>query len=273
MILRRTLVAMLCVLVCVVEGATEADKLAVPTGGVLTSDELDQVVVGMVVEIVYGKGSREEAELATVRGFIGAVDWERRLVVARADDTMETIAMDRIQTMMVIDVPKSLTVEERPHTFYIENRGLRIARKVVAGSLSCVAFTGMTMGTLNTIVEPATDYEANDLRGIAFFLTGVMIGSTVGFSVGVTAVDPYDSEIKTLLTGSIPGVVGLSMLLKGSNRAGEAALSIPYFAPILSLIVSEQSRRPPQASQDSRVSFGVAPILNGGLSAAATLRF
>ena len=266
---------MLGILVCVAEGTAEAEGIAVPTDVVLTSGELDQVTVGMVVEIVYGKGSREEAELATVRGFIGAVDWDRRqLVVAReGDERTETVAMDRIQTMTVIDASvKALMMAERPRPFSMEDRRVRVLAKVAAGTASGVAFTLISfkvMSSLNDVPSPDERF-----RGLEFLIIGSVIGSTVGFPLGVTAVDPYDSWSKTLLAGVIPGSIGIGFMLTGDTGKQEAGFWMGSAVPVLlSLIASEQARQPPQASQNSRVFFDLVPTLNGGLSAAATLRF
>ncbi len=164
----------------------------------------------------------------------------------------------------------SLMVEEERRPFDIENRGLRVFTKLGKGTFSGIVFTGMTMGALDKIEG---DHDADAYRTIGFILAGSIVGCGVGFPFGVTSVDPYDSSLKTLLAGAIPGAVGLGVIIADQNREGTAAL-LMYVVPIISsLYVSELSRKPPQASQHSRFSFGLAPALNGGFSAFSTLRF
>ena len=123
-----------------------------------------------------------------------------------------------------------------------ENADLRIAKKVVAGT---------ALGVVFGVLGAKAAYE-DGLIGYPVF--GMIIGSTVGFPLGVTLVDPYDSFVETILMGGI--------VMGGI---------IPIVGPIIgSLYVSEKSRKPPQ---DCRVSFTLAPTLNGGLSASTTLHF
>ena len=144
---------------------------------------------------------------------------------------------------------------ERP--FDIENAGLRLLAKVAAGTASGVVFTVIATGAI-----------ANDPRAMGgAFLGGLAIGSSVGFPIGVSKVDPYDSLPKTLLAGVVPGALGIGSVW-ADNETGFLLL---YVGPIIgSLIASELWRKPPQSR---RVSFALAPALNGGLSATATLRF
>ncbi len=167
----------------------------------------------------------------------------------------------------------SLMVEEGRRPFDVENRGLRFLTKLGIGTFSGLVFTGMTMGALDKIWEPRRGHDANTFRTIGLILAGSIVGCGVGFPFGVTSIDPYDSSLKTLLAGAIPGAVGLGVIIADQNREGTAAL-LMYVVPIISsLYASELSRKPPQASQHSRFSFGLAPALNGGLSAVAALRF
>ncbi len=302
MIMRRLFVAMLLVMLCLAEGVVEAEGGAAQTEVVLTGDELERhpIEAGMLVEIVYGEGARHGfsgawEKLVRVHGVVERVDWERRqLVVAQEEDeAKETVAVDRIQTMTVIGraelvdsqtqgepsdslIAKEIAALERwPHAPFddIENRRLRVLAKLGTGTVSCVVFTVLTMGALEEIWERTGDPDADAYRAIGFILTGSIVGCVVGFPIGVTSVDPYDSSLRTLLAGAIPGAMGLGVIRADQNREGTAAL-LMYVVPVISsLIVSEQSRKPPQSSQNSRVSFGLAPALNGGFSASATLRF
>ncbi len=272
MIMRRLFVAMLLVMLCLAEGVAEAEGGAAQTEMVLTGDELDRhpIEAGMLVEIVYGEGARHGfsgawEKLVVVRGVVERVDWERRqLVVAQEEDeAKETVAVDRIQTMTVIGraaLVDSLTIKikKKHRPADIENEDLRFFAKIGAGTISGVAFTVVGFVSLG-----------GEIGG---YFWGPVIGCSVGFPIGVTAVDPYDSSDWTLLAGVMPGLAGYYLMMKQQDGLGIGILI--YVVPVISsLIVSEQSRKPPQSSQNSRVSFGLAPALNGGFSASATLRF
>ena len=167
----------------------------------------------------------------------------------------------------------SLTVKERHRPFDIENRGLRLLAKVAAGTASGVAFTAIAIGAQAATWEnPDPSMPTSGLEGIAFLVYGFLFGSMVGFPIGVSSVDPHDSFVATLMGGVMPGLAGYSLVGAGGGSwvsaiGGMVALCGPF---ISSLIASEKSRQPPQ---DRRVSFGLAPTLNGGLSAVTQLRF
>ena len=91
----------------------------------------------------------------------------------------------------------------------------------------------------------------------------------------MSTVDPHDSLGKTLLGSGVAGLGGLGLIaiavIARSEALAHLGVTVSFAAPpIVSIAMSEASRKPPQAR---RVSFGVAPTLNGGLSAFATLRF
>ena len=145
---------------------------------------------------------------------------------------------------------------------------VRIPTKVVFGTLSGVAFTAIGFGVVASIDD--SSYEKTH-AGIGYFLIGMLIGSSVGFPLGVTAVDPYDSLPKTLLAGVIPPILAGYALAIASEEMEDIGVPLMYVGPIIgSLYASEKWREPPQSR---RVSLALAPALNGGLSAAATLRF
>ncbi len=161
---------------------------------------------------------------------------------------------------------------ERHRPFDIENRGLRLLTKVAAGTASGAALTAMTTSALGAIDEPSDDHNNNPYGGLDFFIFGAAIGSTVGFPIGVSLVDPYDSFVATLMGGVMTGGGGLALVGAGRGSwlsviGGAVALCGPFIG---SLSASEKSRQPPQ---DRRISFALSPTLNGGLSAVTTLRF
>ena len=190
-----------------------------------------------------------------------------------ADGAAMAGAYRNLSYIQSVESVSSLTVKERHRPFLlfdIEDRGLRLLAKVGAGTVSGLALTALSIPFQDGIVEPSGDPDTDAWRGLEFLLIGTAIGCSVGFPLGVSLVDPYDSLPKTLLAGVIPGAVGFSTLLLNQEAAGIAFLSM-YVVPVISSpIMSELSRQPPQAR---RVSFALAPTLNGGLSAVATLRF
>ena len=152
------------------------------------------------------------------------------------------------------------------------NGDIRIIKKMIAGTVSGVGF-GAIAGTFIAITHNSSNddwgYDRNDLIGAGYLLFGMLAGSAVGFPLGVTAVDPYDSWPITLLAGFIPGWVGMSWIWVSTGTSGSFYMAL--VGPVIgSLYASEKWRKPPQAR---RVSFGLFPTLNGGLSAVAQLRF
>ena len=146
--------------------------------------------------------------------------------------------------------------------YYTEDMTLRIAKKVAGGTISCFAFT--VLGLWGSGGDGS--YSDSGLEGAALVLSTAAIGTSVGFPLGVSSVDPYDSLPKTLLAGVIPGAIWRmdnSVTVSGFWMASIVSV-------ISSLTASELSRKPPQAR---RVSVGLAPDPKGGLSAIATLRF
>ena len=141
---------------------------------------------------------------------------------------------------------------------------VRIPTKVVFGTLSGVAFTAIGVGVAASMDDRSSE---NTHADIGYLLIGMFIGSSVGFPLGVSAGDPYDSLPKTLLAGVIPGVAGYFVMVAGQ----ETGVLLSYVGPIIgSLYASEKWRKSPQTR---RVSVGLVPDLNGGLSTAATLHF
>ena len=147
-----------------------------------------------------------------------------------------------------------------------ENSGLRILKKVGVGTFSGTAFTLMAIGVHEKIWESSRSTDG--VGHVLFSLGG--IGWCVGFPLGVSSVDPYDSLPKTLLAGFIPGAVEVGFLLLTGNSMTEGLWMLSVGPVISSLIASELSRKPPQAH---RISVGLVPNPKGGLSAVATLRF
>ena len=178
-----------------------------------------------------------------------------------ADVATVTAAYGNLSYIQSVEHKPPPETRAQKHPFDKENAGLRLLAKVATGTASGVAFTVIVAGAI-----------ANESMG-GHFLGGAAIGCSVGFPIGVTAVDPYDSLPKTLLAGVIPGALGIGSVQFRNIQSSDIwfVLGMAYVAPVISsLYASEASRKPPQSR---RVSFALAPTLNGGLSAVATLRF
>ena len=149
--------------------------------------------------------------------------------------------------------------------------------------------TGTASGTILTFISwyalsdvmgdgpyPDSNHEAGDgLESATLFLYGAAIGCSLGFPLGVTAVDSHDSAPKTFLFSGAAFLGGLSLAAAGAKLESDTLAAsgiISSFAgpPVVSIIVSEKSRKSPQ---DHRVSFVLAPIPNGGLFLVSKLGF
>ena len=143
-----------------------------------------------------------------------------------------------------------------------ENSDLRIIKKVAAGIL-----TGSVFGAfITTGLRLSWDVPPNDdgLSGVSAVLLGLYYGNLVGFPIGVSSVDTQDSFAKTLMGGLLGGVGGWGLTVITRK---------PVFlllGPVGSIYASEKSRQHPQ---DRRVSFGLSPTPNSGLSVSARLHF
>ena len=161
----------------------------------------------------------------------------------------------------------SLAVKEMHRPFDIENDELRVLAKMASGTGWGFVLTTTSMFVLDIAVERKDDPDADAYRTLGLLLFSGSIGCTVGFPLGVTAVDPYDSLPLTLLAGVIPGTVGIGLIMAGN----ETGFAVSYVGPVVSsLIVSEIWRK---MSQDRRVSFGFSPTFNKGPSVVTTLHF
>ncbi len=262
------------------EDTADAAKV-LRTGVVLEAGEIDSstVAVGALVVAIHGQGERhpvsgEWGHLVTVKGYVQAVDAGTLTLSRTRDGRPERIALEHIQTLVLVeapsqDEPADFLAAKEMHRPLLSYRGYRLLAKVAAGAGSGIVFAGMAIGVLDLTWENRTAHD-----GIGVLLYSVAIGCSVGFPLGVTSVDGYDSLPGTLLAGVIPAAAGVGMIAIDQEidqeRLGTALLLI-YVAPVFgSLMVSEIWRNPP----DYRgASIGLAPTFNGGFSAVATLRF
>lgn len=169
----------------------------------------------------------------------------------------------------------SLTVKNmHPPVDDIENEGLRLLAKVGTGTASGIAVTLISAGILDEVLVDDS-YSDSGLEAVGLFFASLYIGSLVGFPLGVSSIDPHDSLGKTLLGSGVAGLGGLGLVAVGTIMRSESLAQLGFMAsfvapPIVSIAVSEKSRKPPQAR---RVSVGLSSTLNGGLSAVAQLNF
>ena len=168
----------------------------------------------------------------------------------------------------------SLTVKEKSPLFDIADKDLRIFAKASAGIITSAAITAPLIGVIAWASSLDDESNGSEYGGVGIFIFS-LFSHVFGSPIGVTLVDPHDSPNETLRWAQIGGLGGLGV---GVVFAGipEPLGTIGFFAatalgPVVgSIYGSEKSRLPPEAR---RVSFGLSPTLNGGLSASATLHF
>ncbi len=196
---------------------------------ILEAGEIDSntVEVGVPAIVTYGLGYRDPItgqwpRLTRARGVIRAVNSKRLLLSVGAKGRSQRIDLARIQTLILgetsvslsanrdtvqaqIEPVDSLAVKEIPPSGWDleKNNGLRRLAKVAAGTASGIAVTAVAIGVQ---YETREDPSSSGYEGIAYFLVGAAIGCSVGFPLGVSAVDPYGSLPSTLLAGAIPGL-------------------------------------------------------------------
>ena len=151
---------------------------------------------------------------------------------------------------------------------------LRIAKKVAAGTASGIVFTVLSFGVLGEVLVDDS-YSDDGLEAVGLLYVSFYAGNLIGFPLGVSKVDPEDSLGKTLLGSGVTGLGGLCFIAVGTIMQSESLALLGFMTsyvapPIVSIVVSEKSRKSPQAR---RASFGLTPTLNGGFSAVAQLHF
>ena len=163
---------------------------------------------------------------------------------------------------------------KRYYTKATNRDALRIAKKVAAGTASGIVFTVISFGVLGEVLVDDS-YSDDGLEAVGLLFVSLYAGNLVGFPLGMSKVDPHDSLGKTLLGSGAAGLGGLGLVAVGAIMRSESLAQLGFMAsfvapPIVSIAVSEKSRKPPQAR---RVSVGLSSTLNGGLSAVAQLNF
>ena len=163
-------------------------------------------------------------------------------------------------------------------SYFLNDRAItRIPTKVGLGALTAVG-TGFIF--LMTLLP---NQEHDDGIGAA---ATYAFGLLVGYPLGVFLADPVESSFWMTYVGGYGLALGSLILgAKMEGTTGKAGLVVAMGAPI---IASELSRLLPKRYRNpnpfkwlfgkfrrpsTRVSFGLAPDLQKGLSARATLRF
>ena len=154
-----------------------------------------------------------------------------------------------------MDIQRSMRVDR------VENPIIRVAKKLGAGVL------GGSFGVLVVfVIGESADSDADPIAAVAAGPHIALIGYTLGSPIGVSWVDSRDKGILTW-GGSVAG------WLVGRMGVKRDYWPLIYSPLIGATIASELWRKPPQDSQNSRVSVRLGAAPNGGLSAVATLRF
>ena len=168
----------------------------------------------------------------------------------------------------------SLAVEaESVDSYFLNDRAItRIPTKVGLGALTAVGSAGVALITYLMLEE-----EPHYLGPGA----GVGIGLLVGYPLGVYLADPVESSFWMTCVG-YGLIAGAVVQTKGDNwLEGVLFYGSPIMASELSRLLPKRYRNPNPFKwlfgkfrrPSSRVSFALAPTLNGGLSTSATLHF
>ena len=141
----------------------------------------------------------------------------------------------------------------------------RIVKKLGAGAL-----WGALSGLLLEGVLIGSNRNGGNDFGLSFVF-GQLLGYTFVTPIGVSRIDQHDHYISALI-GSVMGVILLTRVIEIDSAVDKRSDMWPLLASsvIGATIMSELSRHVPASS---RLSLGVAPDFQGGLSAVATLRF
>ena len=236
-------------------------RLAAQAGGIVfrsaDAGSLGADWYGLVVE----RGGRADVSNATIRDGLRCVYAKRGGRV-----TMDAISFVNCGKPTVPADAAGLSISRRSAqprpalNVAVESPVIRVAKKLGAGVL------GGSLGVLVVfVIGESADSDSDPIAAAAAGPHIALIGYTLGSPVGMSRVDSRDKGILTW-AGSIAGwFVG--------RMALERDTSWPFAPLIGATLASELWRKPPQDSQNSRVSVNLGPALNGGLSAVATLRF
>ena len=259
------------------------------------------VDVGLPAVVIYGLGYRDPVtdqwlRLTQARGVIQAVNSQRLLLAVAESGRSQHIDLARIETLILgatslspsrrrntiqaqTEPVDSLTVQEMPPSWDIEDKGLRLLTKMATGAGSGIASAYIGWHVIGDVLRQTNvlgdvSYSDDGLEGLLSAFLSAAVGCSFGFPLGVTSVDPHDSGLKTLLYSGATFLGGMSLTMAGAilrlDTLAKAGFISSFVAPpAVSIAVSEKSRKSPQG----RVSFSLLPTSNGGFSAVAKLCF
>ena len=286
-------------------GREDAEGLRLRTRVVLEPGKIDSstVEVGALAVIVHMQEKphpilREWEQLVTTRGYVQSVDAEVLTLALERNGRTQRIAVDRIQRLTLIG--SSETVERNSAQVAVsradggfegtldtlsvrtdDKADTRIGKKLAVGVLGGVG--GGLVGAALMVSADRGDF------GVALpALFGFWGGNLVGTAVGVSSVDPQDNLLITLAGSALLGVgvpYGVVFMFADVNNEtaygifGAISVLSAFLGPIVgATIASERWRKPLSAKlhlkpEARRVSVGLVPQPQRGLSAIATLRF
>ena len=286
-------------------GREDAEGLRLRTRVVLEPGKIDSstVEVGALAVIVHMQEKphpilREWEQLVTTRGYVQSVDAEVLTLALERNGRTQRIAVDRIQRLTLIG--SSETVERNSAQVAVsradggfegtldtlsvrtdDKADTRIGKKLAVGVLGGVG--GGLVGAALMVSADRGDF------GVALpALFGFWGGNLVGTAVGVSSVDPQDNFLITLAGSALLGVgvpYGVVFMFADVNNEtaygifGAISVLSAFLGPIVgATIASERWRKPLSAKlhlkpEARRVSVGLVPQPQRGLSAIATLRF
>ncbi len=182
-------------------------------------------------------------------------------------------AVRRLDHIALVNCGTSIEREEKADT--------RLGKKLAAGALWGVG-GGLAGGAIMVSAEDG-DF-GNEIPA----LLGFWAGNLVGTAVGVSSVDPQDNFLITLAGSALLGAVvpyGVVFMFADVNNKtasgifGAISVLSAFLGPIVGATISSERWRKPLSAklhlkpEARRVSVGLVPQPQRGLSAIATLRF
>ena len=266
------------------------------TGKILEAGEIDSstIDVGAFAVVIHGQGERHPVSggwerLATVRGYIHAVDADVLFLTQGKNLGPQQIALQRIQKLVLIDpgrVPSGAKEKPTPRSADGDSLEAHVGTEAAAAKrLTLKLGAGITYGFAGALAGVILGaYSGHYLLGghncsgdqscglAAAFggLTGWVAGYSIGTAIGVSSADS-DDRFFACLGGSLVGIwIGSSMLPKDWSHSFWGAWPFFLWSSVGSIIASEMFRKPPESH---RFSIGLAPGSRGSFFASAALRF
>ncbi len=240
---------------------------------------------GLVVE----RGGRADVSYAAIRDGLRCVyakrgGFVRMDAVAFANCGKPTAPAGRDSTLTAggVELVNSLSIEAEPVDAYsLNDRAItRIPTKIGVGALTTLATTVILAETIFQPKDNFTEENALFSKEDEAYLISLSFGLLVGYPLGVYLADPVESSCWMTFVGGYG--LALGGWATGSDLiAGVVVSGAPIMASELSRLLPKPFRNPNPfkwlfgtfGQPSPRVSFGLAPQPQRGLSARATLRF